>query len=197
MAEMIRFLLQNFTLTMLGLWLVASTIAILRVPRPRMAADMVRAILSYFILFTVSISYLHNFIVHVFFHEWTARFIGWPDSPFQAEVGFASLGFALVGLLAFRGSFDMRVAAILAPSCLLLGAAATHALDMARTQNFAPVNAGVIFYTDILLPMIGGVLVGLEYRFTPMASTVKSASNDERSENTFAPMTIRGVGEPS
>ncbi len=166
MAESIRFLLQNFTLTTLGLWFLASAIALLRAPRPHKAADTVRVLLSYFILFTVSISYLHNFIVHVFFRESTARFIGWPDSPFQAEVGFASLGFALVGLLAFRGSFDMRLAAVLAPSCLLLGAAAIHALDMVRTQNFAPGNAGVIFYTDILLPVIGGVLVGLEYRYT-------------------------------
>jgi hypothetical protein len=166
MAASIRFLLQNFTLTMLGLWLALSTVALVRAPRPLKAGSVVRMVLSYFILFTISISYLHNFVVHIVFHESTARFIGWPDSPFQAEVGFASLGFALVGLLAFRGSFDMRVAAIVGPSCFLLGAAVTHALDMTRTQNFAPGNAGVIFYTDILLPLIGGVLIWLEYRYT-------------------------------
>jgi hypothetical protein len=33
-------------------------------------------------------------------------------------------------------------------------------------QNFTPGNAGVIFYTDILLPLLGGVLVWLEYRAT-------------------------------
>jgi len=49
----------------------------------------------------------------------TARFIGWEDSPFQWEVGFANLGFAVVGFLPFRGSFDMRVAAVveLGASC--------------------------------------------------------------------------------
>ena len=41
--------------------------------------------------------------MHVFFGEIAARFIGWADSPFQAEVGFASLGFAAIGFLAFRG----------------------------------------------------------------------------------------------
>jgi hypothetical protein len=69
-------------------------------------------------------------------------------------------------MLAFRGSFDMRVAAIVGPSCFLLGAAVIHARDMIRTQNFAPGNSGVIFYTDILLPLIGGVLIWLEYRYT-------------------------------
>jgi hypothetical protein len=37
---------------------------------------------------------------------------------------------------------------------------------MVRTQNYAPGNAGVIFYTDILLPIIGAMLIGLEYRYT-------------------------------
>jgi hypothetical protein len=169
MAGLIRFLLQNFTLTMLGCWLVASTISLLRAPRPVGAPRLARTLLSYFILFTITLGYLQNFVVHVFFHESTARFIGWPDSPFQAEVGYASLGFALVGLLAFRGSFDARVAAILGPACFLLGAAVTHALSMAQKQNFAPGNAGVIFYTDILLPLLGGVLVWLEYRSTRAA----------------------------
>lgn len=88
MAELIRYLLQDFTLTMLGLRLAVSSIALFCAPRPLTAKHAVRAFLSYCILFTVSISYLHNFIVHVFFREWTARFIGWPDSPVQAEVGY-------------------------------------------------------------------------------------------------------------
>jgi hypothetical protein len=95
----------------------------------------------------------------------TARFIGWADSPFQAEVGFASLGFAAVGFLAFRGSFDMRVAAIVGPACFLLGAAGGHIVQIVRTRNYAPGNAGVILYTDILLPLIGFALLALAHRF--------------------------------
>jgi hypothetical protein len=73
---------------------------------------LIEAIFSYFILFSIALSYLYNFVLHVFFGEMTARFIGWADSPFEREVGFANLGFAVVGFLAFRGSFDMRVAAV-------------------------------------------------------------------------------------
>lgn len=65
----------------------------------------------------------------------TARFIGWADSPFQTEAGFASLGFAVVGFLAFRGSFDMRTAAVVAPACFMLGAAGTHLVQMLRTTT--------------------------------------------------------------
>ena len=72
----------------------------------------------------------------------TARFIGWADSPFQAEVGFASLGFAVVGFLAFRGSFDLRLAAVVGPALFLLGAAGGHLYQMVAAGNFAPGNAG-------------------------------------------------------
>lgn len=61
--------------------------------------------------------------MHVFFGDMIAGFIGWAKSPFQAEVGFASLGFAVVGFMAFRGTFGLRLAAVTAPACFLLGAA--------------------------------------------------------------------------
>jgi hypothetical protein len=64
----------------------------------------------------------------------------------------ASPGFAVVGFLAFRGSFGLRVAAVVGPACFLLGAAAGHVHQMITTHNFAPGNAGVIFYTDIAIP---------------------------------------------
>jgi len=37
--------------------------------------------------------------MHVFYGDMAAKFIGWEQSPFQLEVGFASLGFAVVGLM--------------------------------------------------------------------------------------------------
>src|SRR5687768_1676476 len=121
MADVIRFLLQNFTLTLLVLGLVASMTALLRRHRPWTAPVIIEALFSYFILFSIALGHLYSFVLHVFFGEMTARFIGWADSPFQAEVGFASLGFAALGFLAFRGSFDMRTAAVVAPACFLLG----------------------------------------------------------------------------
>jgi hypothetical protein len=99
--------------------------------------------------------------MHAFFGELAAKFIGWEDSPFQAEVGWASLGFALVGFLAFRGSRGLRVAAVVGPACFLLGAAVGHAIQMVKAHNFAPGNAGVIFYTDILIPILGFVFLAL------------------------------------
>ena len=90
--------------------------------------------------------------------------IGWENSPFQIEVGTASLGFALVGFLAVRGNFQVRLAAVLASAAFLWGAAVGHIVDLVRTQNFSPGNAGFVLYLDILLPAIGFLLLWLSHR---------------------------------
>jgi hypothetical protein len=163
MAAIIGFILSNFTLTFFVLGLVAAAIALLRAPNPSTSAEIAEALLAYFLLFSVGFSFLYNFVMHVFFGEMAARFIGWEDSPFQAEVGFASLGFAAIGLLAFKGSRDMRIAAVLGPAFFLWGAAGGHVYQMVTQHNFAPGNAGIIFWTDVLLPFAGFALLWWRY----------------------------------
>ncbi len=165
MGTFIRLVLSNFTLTFLVLGLIAAGIALARAAKPLTMAVIIEALLAYFLLFSIGFSFFYNFVMHTFFGDMTARFIGWQDSPFQTEVGFASLGFAAVGFLAFRRSFDLRLAAVVGPALFLLGAAAGHLYNMITTANFAPGNAGVIFYTDILIPVIGAVLLWMSRRF--------------------------------
>ena len=164
MGEAIRFVLSNFTLTFLAVGLIASLVALLRTPKPLTRPIVIEALFFYFLMFSIGIGFLYNFILHTFFGEMTARFIGWSDSPFQAEVGFASLGFSAVGFLACWRSFDLRLAAVLGPAVFLLGAAGGHVYQMAKTGNFAPGNAGVILYTDVLIPVISFVLLWLQHR---------------------------------
>jgi hypothetical protein len=165
MAAVIRMVLSNFTLTFLVVGLIASAVALLRAPKPLTAPIVVEALFAYFLLFSIGFGFFYNFVMHTFFGAMTASFIGWADSPFQAEVGFASLGFAVVGFLAFRRSFDLRLAAVVGPALFLLGAAGGHLYQMIAAGNFAPGNAGVIFYTDILIPLIGFALLWLQHRY--------------------------------
>ena len=125
----------------------------------------VEKLLAWYVLLNIGVMYLVNFVFHVFFGEMSAAFIGWADSPFQFEVGTASLGFAVVGFLAAFGSFDLRLGAVIAPSIFTLGAAAGHVRQMVTADNFAPGNAGVIFYTDIAIPLIGFLLLWLQHRY--------------------------------
>ena len=165
MEDLIRFVLGNFTLTFLVTGLIASGVALLRAPKPLATPVVVEALFAYFLLFSIGFGFLYNFVMHTFFGEMAARFIGWEDSPFQAEVGFASLGFAVVGFLAFRRSFDLRLAAVVGPAIFLLGAAGGHLHQITAARNFAPGNAGVIFYTDILIPLVGFMLLWLQHRY--------------------------------
>lgn len=151
----IRYLLSNFTLTLLAVGFIASAIVLMRARKPLSGAVLVEAIFRYFLLFSIGVGFLYNFVMHTVFGDVAAAFIGWQDSPFQAEVGYASLGMALVGFLAWRGSFDMRVAAVVAPTAFLWGAAFGHVQQMLVAGNFAPGNAGAIFYTDLAIPLLG------------------------------------------
>jgi hypothetical protein len=169
MADVIRFALSNFTLTFLVIGSMASIISLLGGQKPLTAPVVIEALFSYFLLFSIGFSYLYNFVVHTFFGAMAAHMIGWDDSPFQAEVGFASLGFAIVGFLAFRRSFDLRLAAVVGPAAFLLGAAGGHIYQIVHAHNFASGNAGVILYTDIFIPIFGFALLWLQHRFGPYA----------------------------
>jgi hypothetical protein len=164
MSELIRFALSNFTLTFLALGLAAAIVQLLFGWRRFSAAFVVEALLRWFLFFSIGASFLYNFVMHTFFGVMSARFIGWADSPFQAEVGFASLGFSLVGFLAFRRSFDLRLAAIVGPAAFLLGAAGGHIYQMVTAGDFAPGNAGSVFWTDIGVPLAGLLLLFLQHR---------------------------------
>jgi hypothetical protein len=168
MADIIRatigFLLSNYSLTFLLLGLAASAVSIIRAPKPVGFDVVAEKLLAWFVFFNVGVGYLYNFIMHGFFGKMSAAFIGWADSPFQFEVATASLGFGLVGFIAAFRSFDLRLAAIVGPSMFTLGAAVGHIREMITAHNFAPGNAGVIFYMDIVVPLTGFVLLWLSRR---------------------------------
>lgn len=164
-AKLIAFIISNFTLTFFILGIISSLIALSVKPKPRSKAAVCEAFFSYFLLWNIGISYFYNFIMHVFFGDMAAKFIGWANSPFQLEVGFASLGFAVIGFIAFRASLAFRAAAIIGPTCFLWGAAGGHIYQMIHAHNFASGNAGIMLWSDLLLPVIGLSLLWWQYRW--------------------------------
>jgi hypothetical protein len=163
-AAAIGFVLANYSLTFLVIGLLFSAAAIARAPRPLGAGLIVEKLLAWHVFWAIGIDNLYNFVMHAFFGRMAAAFIGWADSPFQFEVATASLGFAIVGLLAAFRSFDLRLAAIVGSGVFLLGAAGGHIYQMASAHNFAPGNAGIIFYMDIIIPAFGLLLLWLQWR---------------------------------
>jgi hypothetical protein len=162
-SGIIRYLLSNFTLTFFVVGIICSLVSISRHRKEATAAFVVEKFMSYYCLWALGICSIYNAFMHIVFHRMAASFIGWPDSPFQLEVGFASLGYGIIGVLAFRKAPGLRLAVILGTSIFLWGAAAGHLYQISLYHNYAPGNAGVMLWTGILQPVVSLVLLCLSY----------------------------------
>lgn len=186
-ADIIRYALSNFTVTFSVIALVFALVNLAVRPKPHSGAVITDIFLRWYLFWVIGISSIYNAVMHIAFGEMAAAFIGWPDSPFQAEVGFASLGFGIVGVIAAWGSPGMRIAAVLAPAIFLLGDAGGHIRQMMETGDFAPGNAGPVFWTDILIPVVGFLLLWFQHREANTAVAVISAEIVEAETATLPP----------
>ena len=163
--DIISLVVGNYFLTFLIIGLIAGWISFLCKPAPRTKNAAVEAFLSYYMLFAIGINNLVNFVFHVFFGDMAASFIGWANSPFQLEVGFASLGIGIAGVLAFRGGLPFRFATFIPPAAFSLGAAGGHIYQMISAHNYSPGNVGLVLPTDIILPLVGMLFLWLSYKY--------------------------------
>jgi hypothetical protein len=157
-------LIGNYFFALLIIGLVVAWISLLRKPKPLKIDTVAEAFLSNYMLFPLGISNLINFVFHVFFGDIAAKFIGWENSPFQAEVGFASLGVGIAGVLAYKASLPFRVATFIPPAAFSLGAAGGHVYQMIAAHNFSPGNVGLVLPSDILIPVVGFIFLWLSYK---------------------------------
>jgi hypothetical protein len=158
------FFVANFFVTFFVIGLIAAGISLLKKPKPLGISTVAEAFFSYYLLFAIGLNNLVNFMFHVFFGDIAAKFIGWENSPFQAEVGFASLGVGIVGVIAFKASLPFRFATLIPPSCFSWGAAGGHVYQMIAAHNFSPGNVGLVLPIDILLPIVGFAFLWLSYK---------------------------------
>lgn len=146
-ADLIRFVLQNLPV----LLFIAALIAAAGWPRHGSAAER---FLSWILLLPIGVSGLWAGFFHVFFPFVAAKLIGWEVSPFQFEVGMADFAIGTTACIAFWRDLNFKAAAVTAASIFLLGDAIGHVRQMQIAGNFAPGNAGVPFYLDIICPVL-------------------------------------------
>jgi uncharacterized protein DUF6790 len=157
-------LVANYFVTFFVIGLLAAGLSLINKPKTLKINTVAEAFFSYYLLFTIGINNLLNFVFHVFFGDMAAKFIGWDNSPFQAEVGFASLGVGIAGVIAFRASLPFRFATLIPPSAFSLGAAGGHIYQMIVAHNFSPGNVGLVLPIDIIIPVIGFVFLWLSHK---------------------------------
>src|SRR5271170_735361 len=146
-AETIGFVLRNLPaiLFVLAIVLSAST---------NSHGTPVERLLAWVLLLPIGITGLWAGISHVFFPATAAAHIGWQVSPFQFEVGMADLAIGVTACFAFWRDLAFKAAAVCAASIFLLGDAVGHVREMMVAGNFAPGNAGLPFYMDIICPAL-------------------------------------------
>jgi len=164
MEQFIRYILSNFTLSFFVVGLIFSAFALYRNRHRLTKSFVIESIFKYYCFWAHGVSWIYNAVMHTVFHTSAAEFIGWEDSPFQLEVGFASLGFGLIGLLALKKDFSLRLALVIGTSAFLWGAAGGHIYEIIAKENFAPGNAGIMLWSGLLMPVIGIVLLVLSHQ---------------------------------
>ena len=111
-------------------------------------------LLAWTLLLPIGITGLWAGISLVFFPAVAATHIGWETSPFQFEVGTADFAVGVTACLSFWQDMSFKAATIGAASVFLLGDAIGDVHQMMVAGNFAPGNAGLPFYMDIICTVV-------------------------------------------
>nr|WP_158922997.1 DUF6790 family protein [Acidisphaera sp. S103] len=120
--------------------------------------------LSWVLLLPIGVTGIWAALFHIVLPSVAAADIGWEVSPFQFEVGVADLAFGVTACIAFRASLPFKAAVVCVASIALLGDAVGHVHQMMIAGNFAPGNAGVPFWTDVIVPVLAIVLLAVAWR---------------------------------
>ncbi|AFR50143.1 MULTISPECIES: DUF6790 family protein [Gordonia] len=116
--------------------------------------DLGRDLLENSVLWMIGVQGWMTGCGHMFVGEPIAESIGWPPkTPWQWEVGLASLATGVLGVIASGFGDEFTLATIIAFSVFYLGAAVGHVREMVIHRNFKAGNAGPIFFFDVLVPI--------------------------------------------
>jgi hypothetical protein len=151
-ASAIRFLLQNLPA-------VLFVFAVVIAAATRREGPTAERYLSWILLLPIGVTGLWAGAFHVFLPQAAASLIGWQVSPFQFEVGMADFAIGITACIAFWRDLSFKAGAVCAASVFLLGDAIGHVREMVTAGNFAPGNAGVPFYMDIVCPLLAVTLL--------------------------------------
>ena len=136
--------------------LASAGVHLVRTPSAERTRErVVEVLLLYLLCIQWGFGAILTAVPHIITPDTVAEYIGWaPGSPFQVELGFASLGLGVLGVLCIwlRGTFWLAPA--IGRSIFLYGAAYVHLRDITAHGNLSPGNAGVPLVFDLLIPTI-------------------------------------------
>ncbi len=151
---------------------IVAGLHIYRDKQPRTGKRIAEIVLLWLLVINTGFGGIWAFMGHTFAADEVAASIGWPaGNPFQTEVAVANLAIGILGILCYWFRDNFWTAAVIATSVWLLGAAAIHVREIVAAGNYNPGNAGLIFYMDIIGPLILIVLLVYTGLYVPTNQT--------------------------
>lgn len=127
---------------------------------------VIELMLLYQLVFNIGLLGILSFFGLTFMPDVAADYVGWSPCRFQQELANVNLGYGVLGILSIwlRGHFWTAI--VIGASIWLFGDGVHHFFDAILNHNLAPGNLGILFYTDLLIPITLVVLL-LLYRTFP------------------------------
>lgn len=135
--------------------------------RPKTRFRIIELLLLYQLVFNIGLLGVLSFIGLTFFPEKAAAHIDWPMCPFQQELGNASLGFGVIGILGIWLRQHFWTATVIGSSIWLFADGVGHLVDAFAFNNFSEGNFGILSFSDILIPIVSVSLLIFYLRLKP------------------------------
>lgn len=166
----------NYLISCFVLGLIVASAKVLRWKGYRSPTVVSGLFLNEFIFYALGVAFAINFVMHSVFGDYAAKTIGWAQSPFQLELAFSSLGFALVCFLVYSRKAQLRakVGVVAAAVIFGFGAAGGHIYQTIVNADYAINNTGLLLVGDIVINIVGLAFViwhAIARRREPMSPT--------------------------
>lgn len=129
-------------------------LALLNVTAPGAVPDdtTMDSVMRWLLFLPGGFMFLASSVMHTVFAKKTAASIGWQTNGFQYEIGFASLGFGVAGIIAAMAVPAAWLPIAVAQSIFLVLAGVNHVREIIKDKNYAPGNTIILIY-DFGLPI--------------------------------------------
>jgi hypothetical protein len=156
-SQIIAAIIGNYLTSAFVLGLIVAGIQVWRLGRPRTAADVSGIFLNAFLLYSIGIGQILNFVMHSFFGDYAAKTIGWAQSPFQLELAFCSLGLGIAAIIVHGRRADLtgKLAIVVAFAVIGYGAAGGHVYQIIANHDYAANNSGLLLIMDLVISTVG------------------------------------------
>lgn len=114
---------------------------------------VLEVLLLWFLGFGIGVGSIFSGLAQIISPEMVVQSVGWPNTPFLREVGFANISYGILGIISIK-YHSFWAPTIIAYAVFMWGAAISHIYNIQQTGNLASGNAGTVLYIDILMPIL-------------------------------------------